>query len=238
MSSDILRREDLWEYTWVSPALPSGNWRDASYVLFAESHDDDIGKERNSRLIDQLITPNSILLVEGVRSQWQPISQQTAIALSLALKISELAHKNLSSIIGWDYFNYRGDPAFICQFDPEKTQYTISLGDDDRDKPALCKLVRTIKSGTQDGLGSGLLNLLTLGETISTFPKRTEAMIQTLQAVERRKSLDPSIGKVFLVAGKAHLIEGPWNATPQTLLGPLYAELSRLPAAVISCGPK
>ena len=37
MSSSVSMQEDLWEYRWVSPAIQSHDWRDASYVLLAEA---------------------------------------------------------------------------------------------------------------------------------------------------------------------------------------------------------
>jgi hypothetical protein len=235
MSSGVSMREDLWDYKWVSPAVPSHHWRDASYVLLAESHSDELGKGYNSQLIDQLITPNSLLLVEGVRSQWQTITPVTSLGVLLTQKISQVAMGKISAIIGWDYFNQRGDRAFFCQFDPAKRQYSIAIGDDARDRPPLQDLSRAVTSDSSNKSGlEPFQGLLLVGGIISTFPKRTEAMIQTLQAVEQRKSLDPSIGKVFLMAGKAHLVEGCLGPIPQLSLASLYAELNRLPAAVIS----
>ena len=231
MIGDVLMREDLWEQTWVSPAVPSGKWQDASYVLLAEIHDDEFIKNCNSQLIDQLSTPNSILLVEGMRSLWRPLSFEKTAAALLSLRISEVAMQKIPTVMGWDYFNHLGDQAFYCSFDPP---YTIFVGDDERDRPKFREYARVIRSDGPMDLERGMASLLAWGENMATFPKRTDAMVQTLRVVEQRKALDPSIGKVFLVAGKSHVINS--SSVGWESLGPLYAELNRLPAAVISIG--
>ena len=198
-------------------------------MLLAEIHRDEFITECNSRLIDQLVTPNSILLVEGVRSQWKILSFEKTASYLLSLRISSVAKQKISAVMGWDYFNHLGDQAFYCSFDHP---YTIFVGDEERDHSKILECTQALKSDGPMDLEKMVASLLMWGENVSTFPKRTDAMIQTLRAVEQKKSLDPSIGKVFLIAGEAHLLE----FCPQTPLASLYAELDRLPAAVISVG--
>lgn len=68
---------------------------------------------------------------------------------------------------------------------------------------------------------------------LETFPHRTQAMVHTLQQMERIKNIRGLVGKVFLSAGGGHLQTPGTYKDPRLDLTPLFDTLNQLDAIVV-----
>lgn len=121
---------DIWDDVNIMQQSPQvSNIKDAKYVLFAEDHARGTARGHHSELIDQNVTPGSILLVEGVSSLTELKGENRKVYLS-TLYISEYAQKMLT-VIGWDRYNYveqqSPETVFVGDYNQETGRSTIFL---------------------------------------------------------------------------------------------------------------
>lgn len=234
--------------------------KDATYIFLGENHLSERSRHDHSFLIDQLVTPGSILLVEGAPALIEMLETKREEFFRL-FKISNKAQRMLT-VIGWDHrthlFPGYNEPDWICQYDKEAGKIDIFSSISESILPAIrdnaflfssekrLLLQTRLKSNTCkfpiearqtlkeiEALASRIPTELTK-ELEKNFPIRTQTMVHTLKILEEQRLQGNITGKIFLIAGLSHLLVECQDASPQYSLKLLRETLSTLPAVVLS----
>lgn len=221
----------IWDSNQVLDQSPAClDVKNAKYIFCAEIHNELGSRLDVATFIKETVVPGSVLLVENCKALMEVKGKKREQILN-DLFIDEVA-RPMITVIGWDRHNdYFPDSKRKGAFFDEQPLIRLSerlvllskLQDDlNVFPPELKKVAEGVVQEAYDKY---------IEEIADIFPERTKCMAHTLRTLENEGQIK---GKIYLIAGRLHLVENPAQTDPRYQLKIFQEVFQQLPAIIIS----
>ncbi len=229
----------IWAYIQTLYRSPTASSiQEAQYIFFSEDHfynKADSCHSDHAAVIDQTVTPGSVLLMEGFTAMAEVTGEDKEAVLN-KLRISETARSKIT-VIGWDRYNHASKLGklehkgqLIQAVIPGLIEAREAFIEEEMEDFNLPKEMQKVIDDISNRIDKILIEALT-----DDHPMRTASMVDTIEKIEQQRLEGKITGKIYIVGGVTHL-SPHYNKgnDPRLSLKPLYDRIATLSATVIS----